>query len=191
MSRAAECIAIIQCEEGVGLPGNPYGDVTDDGGRTRAGVTQATFAKFFPGRDVFTATMGEIGAVYADYWKHAYCDELPVPLDLCHADFSFNATPDVDEARHVTESVKVLQRALGVTDDGELGPVTLGQAAIADGKAAAYSQLAYRWAFYLALVSENASKYARYLHAWQKRVTHLAVACGVPDPTQAPQGAHA
>lgn len=188
-TRAIACFAITQKEEGVGLPTNPWGDTHDDGGDTRAGVTQATFTDWLTrtggdvGRSVFTATLDELNAIYGEYWANAYCGQLPIPLDLAHFDFTFNSTPDLDQETHVTEAVKVLQRALGVADDGELGPVTLSAAEQADGRDAAEAQLQARLAFYRALVTTNESKYAIYLHSWERRVSHIAAACSVQDPT--------
>src|SRR6478752_9460972 len=51
------------------------------------------------------------------YWNRMQCGELPPGLDLEVFDFGVNSGP--------AESVKTLQRIVGVTQDGSIGPITL------------------------------------------------------------------
>ncbi len=54
---------------------------------------------------------------YNEYWLAARCNFMQGPLDLVHFDTSVNFG--------VFTANKFLQRALGVVDDGLIGPVTL------------------------------------------------------------------
>ena len=61
----------------------------------------------------------ETGAIYrARYWDAVAGDELPEGLDLAVFDFAVNSGP--------VRAVAYLQAALGVAQDGIVGPVTLG-----------------------------------------------------------------
>ena len=51
------------------------------------------------------------------YWNRMQCGALPAGLDLEVFDFGVNAGPG--------EAVKTLQKIVGVTQDGSIGPITL------------------------------------------------------------------
>ena len=55
------------------------------------------------------------------YWNRMQCGALPAGLDLEVFDFGVNSGP--------SESVKTLQRLVGVTQDGSVGPITLAAVA--------------------------------------------------------------
>jgi lysozyme family protein len=70
-------------------------------------------------------TEDEAREIYrAQYWNVLRCDDLPRGLDLMVFDFGVNAGPGA--AAHL------LQRALGVRDDGAVGPITLAAARATD-----------------------------------------------------------
>lgn len=95
---------------------------SDPGGATMMGITRATLADW-RGRPVSKAEVRALGreeaaAIYsARYWQAISADDLPAGLDLALFDFAVNSGP--------SRAVRMLQRALGVTADGVLGPVTL------------------------------------------------------------------
>lgn len=63
-------------------------------------------------------TADEAGLIYFDhYFVPARCADLPAGVQYAHFDCALNSG--------VTGAVKDLQRALGVTIDGEIGPITL------------------------------------------------------------------
>lgn len=98
----------------------------DPGGATNHGVTLATLSRW-RGRPVTKAevaalTRAEAGAIYrAFYWDAVRGDALPSGLDYAVFDLAVNSGPD--------RAARLLQRALGVQQDGRIGPVTLAAAA--------------------------------------------------------------
>ena len=60
----------------------------------------------------------DVAPIYQkNYWDRCKCDDLPSGLDLCVFDFAVNAGP--------SRSAKFLQRLIGTTVDGGIGPNTL------------------------------------------------------------------
>jgi lysozyme family protein len=102
-----------------GFANNPL----DHGGRTFRGVTQISYnawrlARKLPIRPVEEATDAEITALYREvFWDTAGCDQLPVPLAIVVFDMAVNSNP--------INAKRTLQRALGVKDDGVIGPATI------------------------------------------------------------------
>ena len=96
---------------------------SDPGGATMKGVTQATYDAFRrelgkPTQDVRAIADAEVELIYHHrYWTPARCDALPWPASLCHFDASVN--------HGLAGAAKILQRAVGVPDDGKIGPQTL------------------------------------------------------------------
>ena len=103
------------------LLGNEGGYVdspNDPGGATNWGITQSVArANGYDGdmRDLPQATAEAIAKRL--YWDVVQGDQLPVPLDFQVLDGAYNSGPG--------ESARWLQRAVGVTDDGDIGPITL------------------------------------------------------------------
>jgi lysozyme family protein len=106
-------------------------DPKDPGGPTNLGITQATLSAFV-GRQ---ATIAEVRALTPDkaepiyrgkFWDHVNGDNLPVGIDLAVFDFGVHSGP--------SRGVAALQRAIGVADDGSLGPITTAAAKRADPK---------------------------------------------------------
>jgi lysozyme family protein len=102
-----------------GLVDNPK----DPGGRTFQGVTQRVYAAWCsrrgrPIQDVSRMLPEERDAIYrAQFWAPIRGDDLPAGLDGVVFDGAVNSG--------VSQSVKWLQRALGVAPDGQLGQITL------------------------------------------------------------------
>jgi lysozyme family protein len=98
-------------------------DPIDPGGRTNQGVIQREFSAWLrkngkSNRDVFTMTDAERDAIYwENYGQKIRYDELPPGPDIVILDGAINSG--------VAQSVKWVQRALGLTADGILGSVTL------------------------------------------------------------------
>lgn len=94
----------------------------DPGGATNMGITRAALAAWrgqpVSKADVRALKRAEAAAIYrARYWDAIRADELPSGLDLALFDAAVNSGP--------SRSVRLLQRALGIKQDGRLGPVTL------------------------------------------------------------------
>lgn len=98
----------------------------DPGGATNRGVTQAVYDAWrvdhaLPVQGVQIITPSEVMAVYKRrYWDALKCDQLPAGLDYCLFDFGVNSG--------VGRAARFLQNAVGVLEDGKIGPVTLAAA---------------------------------------------------------------
>lgn len=98
------------------------GDVNnpDDPGRlTRAGVIDTTFKGFYPDRLVSSMTQAECKGIYKTYWDKINGDLLPQDVGLTVFDAAIN--------QGAGYAPKLLQWGLGVTQDGQIGPVTLAK----------------------------------------------------------------
>lgn len=98
-------------------------DKYDKGGATMRGITTSRYrayrlAKGKLPRSVKKVTDAELRDIYRTYyWNPVWGSQLPPGLDICVFDFGVNSGP--------TRAIRFLQRALGVRDDGEMGPITL------------------------------------------------------------------
>ena len=94
----------------------------DPGGMTNLGVTAATWAQY-KGRATTEKEMrnlkkSDVTPLYEKkYWDACKCDDLPSGIDYLVFDFAVNAGPG--------RAIKTLQKAIGVPEDGAIGPVTL------------------------------------------------------------------
>ena len=145
----------------------------DRGGATNMGITTRVYdafrtARTLPTRSVRDIEFAEVAAIYEQqYWNEAKCNELPWPIALAHFDASVNHGP--------RKACQLLQRALGVTDDGVLGVVsmtTLCAQFTADSAALATRMLTARAVFYGAIVARDATQEV-FLRGWMLRLEHL------------------
>ena len=94
----------------------------DPGGRTNLGVTQRVWEDYV-GHSVDEQAMRKltkemVAPLYRErYWNVCHCDDLPDGVDYLAFDFSVNAGS--------FRSIKTIQRALNITADGVIGPVTI------------------------------------------------------------------
>jgi lysozyme family protein len=139
-------------------------DPLDHGGRTSRGITQREYDAWrkeqgLQPRDVWTATDDEISTIYRDeYWK-PYCDGFPNGVDYLYFDMAVNAGPH--------RAAVLLQRALGVTDDGRIGPITRQAAAEADPLVLIHKFTASKRDFYQSLHQP------RFLKGWLNRCNNV------------------
>jgi lysozyme family protein len=96
-------------------------DPADHGGRTSRGITQKEYSAWraeqgLAPKDVWTASDKEVKTIYHDEYWNPYCDKLPIGIDYLYFDMAVNAGP--------YRATVLMQRALGVVDDGRVGPVT-------------------------------------------------------------------
>lgn len=96
---------------------------TDSGGPTKYGITHRTLAAH---RGVASVTAAQVKALTLKeaediyrlgYWTQSGGDLLPAGLDYAAFDFGVNSGP--------ARAVKVLQKVVGVPQDGNAGPMTL------------------------------------------------------------------
>lgn len=86
----------------------------DPGGETKYGISK----RAYPELDISALTKEQAVSIYLrDYWAPIKGDLLPWPLCL----FVFDSA--VNQGTHA--AIRMLQKSLGTTDDGVIGPVTL------------------------------------------------------------------
>lgn len=89
-------------------------DSRDPGGETKYGISK----RAFPDLDIKSLTVADAAAIYRrEYWNPICGDALPPALALCVFDTAVNMG--------VRQATILLQRAVGVKDDGAFGPRTL------------------------------------------------------------------
>lgn len=105
------------------------GDFQDDpkdpgnwtGKRPGEGVNKGTkfgiSARSYPDLDIRNLTVEDARGIYArDFWRASGADRVPPPLALLAFDLAVNSGPD--------RAIRLLQRSVGVTEDGIFGPQT-------------------------------------------------------------------
>lgn len=103
--------------------GGKVDDPRDPGGRTNQGVIQRVYSAYraqkgLPVRDVYLMEPHERDEIYRrNYADKVRFDDLPSGIDLVLLDGAINSGP--------AQSVKWVQRALGLTADGIMGDVTM------------------------------------------------------------------
>jgi lysozyme family protein len=144
-------------------------DPADHGGRTSRGVTQREYNAWrmeqgLYARDVWSASTSEIEKIYHDEYWNPYCDGLPTGIDYLYFDMAVNAGP--------RRATIILQRALGVADDGRIGPITRQSIKLVDPRMLIENYTIKKAAFYVSLHQP------RFLKGWLNRcnnVRHNAV----------------
>jgi lysozyme family protein len=163
----------------------------DPGGATNKGITLHTFRYYIKPRgtiaDLKALTVQQAVTVYREqYWDEVRADELPSGVDYTVADFAVNSGP--------SRAAKYLQAALGVTQDGAIGPQTIAAAKAADPKALILKINADRLAFMKRI--QGGKLWKTFGRGWQSRVdavrsTSLALVDAAPvshtDTPAAPQ----
>jgi len=98
----------------IGHEGGHVDHPNDPGGETKYGISKRSY----PEVNIAALTLDDAKAIYRrDYWNRVKADELPSELRFPLFDGAVNAG--------VAQSIKWLQRAAGVRDDGVIGPITL------------------------------------------------------------------
>lgn len=95
----------------------------DPGGPTKYGITMKNLQRWEKRkvsiRDVKNVTKEKARRIYKSwYWDKVKADQMPSGVDYVVFDFGVNAGP--------SRSAKTLQKTLGVSVDGIIGPQTLG-----------------------------------------------------------------
>lgn len=118
-----------------GYSNNPV----DPGGETKYGISK----RAYPNVDIASLTLDDAKAIYRrDYWTPAACDQWPELLRYEVFDLAVNVG--------VSQAIRLVQRALAVSDDGIVGPKTLAAAQAADPQTALRRLQALRLQFYTA-----------------------------------------
>lgn len=136
-------------------------DPHDHGGRTSRGITQREYDAWRkernePTLDVWQAPQSDIEEIYHEEYWEPYCDQMAVGLDYCLFNTRVLAGPHVGAV--------LLQRALGVADDGRIGPITRMAASRAVPSEAVNRFAQVSRAFYISLHQP------RFTRGWLNRV---------------------
>jgi len=107
----------------VGVEGGYVNDPKDPGGETKYGISKRSY----PNEDIKNLTPERAKELYRrDFWTAIHGDELTWPLALFLFDAAVNHGPET--------AVTVLQKSLGVKQDGSMGPRTVKAAVAGDAK---------------------------------------------------------
>jgi lysozyme family protein len=168
-----------------------YVNLPDDpGGATNKGITIATFRRYIKRdgtiADLKALTTQQAVDVYkAQYWDKVRADDLPSGVDYTVADFAVNSGP--------SRAAKYLQAALGVTQDGAIGPQTIAAAQAASAKPLINIINSNRLAFMKRI--RGGKLWKTFGRGWQRRVdavrsTSLALVDSAPVAVIPPAPVH-
>jgi lysozyme family protein len=132
---------------------------------TNYGITQRTYDRWrrmegATTRPVKQITAGEVASIYrVAYWTKGKCDRLAEKsetLAIIHFDACVNHGVASPNSQKSSGAVELLQRALGVEDDGVFGPVT--------------------WSAFMELLADDGEEAVadRYLRAREAQYRYLA-----------------
>lgn len=133
----------------------------DTGGRTMFGVTEAVARENGYTGDMRDLTQDKAKAIARlQYWNAVKADQLPESLRYSVFDAAYHSGPH--------QATKWLQRALGVPDDGKIGPVTLGTANFQDPQRVLSRFTGHRLEFLT-----NIKSWDSFGKGWSRRVASL------------------
>lgn len=137
----------------------------DPGGMTNLGVTkrvwEAWVGKTVSEADMRALTPALVAPMYRkQYWDAVKGNELPSGLDYLMFDFAINAG--------VSRAIRTMQKAIGTTPDGAIGPKTMQALRDADPDALIDKFSAEKEAFYRSLPT-----FATFGKGWLRRVAEV------------------
>jgi lysozyme family protein len=105
-------------EKLIGHEGGYSNHPRDPGGETKFGISRRSY----PSEDIWNLTLERAKVIYfRDFWTAAGCDRVPEAIKFDLFDAAVNSG--------VGRAVMFLQGAIGVDQDGRLGPKTIAAAA--------------------------------------------------------------
>ena len=138
----------------------------DPGGETNLGISKRSY----PREDIKGMTRKRAGEIYKrDYWDAVSGDLLPSGIDYVAFDAAINSG--------VSRGAKWMQRAVGVTQDGRIGPETIKACFECDAINVINRACTYRLSFL-----QNLNTWGSFGRGWQRRVDGVrAVALDMID----------
>ena len=135
-------------------------DPKDNGGATMRGVTQKVYENYVDRPvskdEMKTLSVADVTPIYEkEYWDRVKASELPAGLDVQVMDMAVNSG--------VSRAAKLLQKVVGVTQDGGIGRQTLAAVSKMDTLDIIENYAAQREAFYRRL------KQPRFEKGWLRR----------------------
>lgn len=101
-------------EQVIGHEGGYVDNPNDPGGETKFGISKRSY----PYENIRSMTLERAKEIYrADFWNKVRGDELPYPVAWNLFDGAVNSG--------VGNSIRWMQRAAKVADDGKIGPITI------------------------------------------------------------------
>jgi len=139
-----------------------YSDhAADPGGKTRYGVTEAVAREAGYRGDMRELPLDLAKQIYKDrYWNAVKAEELPAAVRYAVFDAAVNSGP--------RQAAMWLQRAVGATADGAIGPMTLKAANDMDGNVLKSKMLAQRLRFMTDL-----GTWSSFGRGWARRICSL------------------
>ena len=129
-------------------------DSADPGGETNLGIS----LRSHPELDIRHLTAEQAAEIYREeYWNPLQCDRLPLAVALVLFDLAVHSG--------VFRAVRMLQRTLGLDDDGVIGPITVMSVKHAD-PVRLVTELQLQRLSYLA----SLPTWPRYRIGWSRRV---------------------
>ena len=162
-NKFSEALEVILHHEG-GYVNHPK----DPGGETNLGVTKRVYEDFGGTKDMKELTKEDVEPIYKkNYWDRVKGDNLPEGLDLCIFDFAVNAGPG--------RAAKFLQKLIGVTQDGGIGPQTLGalQSAIGEDVRIQTREMIEKYQSMRQEYYESLSTFETFGRGWTRRVDEV------------------
>lgn len=133
----------------------------DPGGKTRYGITEAVAREVGYRGDMRELPLDLAKRIYKDrYWDAVRAEELPEAIRYAVFDAAVNSG--------VRQAALWLQRAVGVKDDGIIGPQTLAAVRAADPERLLRRMLAQRLRFMAGLPT-----WAAFGRGWARRIADL------------------
>jgi len=141
--------------------GGLYNHPNDPGKITNMGITQ----RDYPLLDIKNLTREQADEIFwQDYWLKSAAPQVPFPAYISYFDSCVNTGR--------TQANKFLQRCVGATADGIVGPYTRSLMAKKDPKDLAFDIIDQRQTFYENL-SKNRPKLKVFLLGWSNRNRNL------------------
>lgn len=167
LSNFAKALPLFLAHEG-GFVNHP----NDPGGATNKGVTIANFRKYVKPKgtvaDLKKISNAQVATVFKrHYWDRVRADELPSGVDYSVGDFAINSGP--------SRAIKELQKVVGATADGALGPMTMDAVKSADPIFIIKNLNANRLAFMKRIRNRKTGKrlWDSFGKGWQRRVNEV------------------
>lgn len=145
----------------LGHEGGYVNHPNDPGGETNWGITVAVARQHGYAGNMRDLSQDVAKRIYkAAYWDKVQADALPAKVRYAVFDAAVNSGPG--------QAARWLQRALGVADDGRIGPITIAYARQADPEALAMKMLAQRLRF-----MTNLTAWPSFSRGWARRIADL------------------
>jgi len=139
--------------------GGYVNDSHDAGGETKYGISKRSY----PHLDIKNLSFDHAKSIYKkDYWDFTSCDKLPSHARLLVFDCAVN--------QGVTRAILFMQRSIGVTVDGLLGPITLRALGLKEPRIFISEYIGHRFEAYTKNPHWN-----RYGRGWMKRLFDMAI----------------